>query len=544
MRGAFLVFALAVALDAQNRGTVAGTVVSQTSGNAVRRATVILKPATAGQTSYAAETDDSGGFSMDGIPAGVYTCAASRAGFTEHPPHNVGSGTRPALVEVKANATASMTLRMMPLGVISGRIIDEEGGPVRNAEVVAMQYSAFTTGRSEGEGVHVISNDRGEFRLHGLYPGGWYLRVNPPRPDLLDGPVMILGMAALTRMYTPRTRLPTRGTPQPEIQTTFYPGVEDSGSATPVDVPAGGERGGMEIRMPRRRLFSVRGRLPGGEDNLTITVEKRPADPHFRWAGTQSSHEGQFDVGGLAPGSYTLDAELPARSSTESRMYATVSVDIYDADVEGLELRFQPGVSVSGTVRVVGRTPLAVTDVVPMLVGRDMDRWGVVGTVGEDGGLSIENAVPETYHLRIQTPGVYVVGLKNGEREGAGQTLDLRNGAIEELEVTVSADTGMVEGMAPAGSFITLIPAESGWDWRDRYREVTADDEGRYRVEGVVPGRYTAFAWHDVEQGAPKEASFRRRYEAFGVPVSVKPLERISVELKEADASEMKATVR
>jgi hypothetical protein len=67
------------------------------------------------------------------------------------------------------------------------------------------------------------------------------------------------------------------------------------------------------------------------------------------------------------------------------------------------------------------------------------------------------------------------------------------------------------------------------------------DDEGRYRLEGVVPGHYTAFAWHDVEQGAPKEASFRRRYEAFGVPLAVKPLERVRVDLKEADASEMNA---
>jgi hypothetical protein len=477
MRGALLALALAAALDAQNGGTLAGTIVSKTTGNPVRHATVIVKPGTASQTSYAAETDDSGQFSMEGIPAGVYTCAASHPGFADHPPHNVGSGTRPESVEVKANAIVSMTLRMMPLGVISGRILDEEGAPVRDADVVAMQYSAFTTGKSDAEGVRGVSNDRGEFRLHGVYPGDWYLRVNPPRPDLVDRQILMLGMGGPPPIYTPRTRLPTRGE-QHEMQTTFYPGVEDSGSAAPVDVPPGGERGGLEIRMPRRRLFSVRGRLPGGEDNLTITVEKRPADPHFRWAGVQSGHEGQFDVSGLSPGSYTLNAELPARSSTESRMYATVSVDIYDSDVEGMELRFQPGVSVSGSVRVVGKTRVAVTDVLPMLVGSE-DRWSVLGTASEDGGLSIENAIPGTYHLRIQSPGIYVVGMKNGDREGADQTLDLRNGAIDELAVTVSADTGMVEGTAPAGSFITLIPAQSEWDWRELYREVTADDEGR-----------------------------------------------------------------
>ena len=165
-----------------------------------------------------------------------------------------------------------VVLRMTPLGVISGRILDPEGFPVAAASVQAVQYG-FANG---GKQILVVrqdtqSDDRGEYRLYNLFPGEHYVRASKQDMGMNFG-------------------IEVRGTKPPAFSMTYYPSALDPAQARMQDVPAGGERRPVDIHIQRRVLYSIRGPLPGPQTNgpngfsvfqTQISVQRRPGRLQF-----------------------------------------------------------------------------------------------------------------------------------------------------------------------------------------------------------------------------------------------------------------------
>ena len=49
----------------------------------------------------------------------------------------------------------------------------------------------------------------------------------------------------------------------------------------------------------------------------------------------------------------------------------------------------------------------------------------------------------------------------------------------------------------------------------------TADDDGRFRLQGVAPGEYRLYAWSTLDGAAYRNAEFMRKYDDRGVRVHV-----------------------
>ena len=66
---------------------------------------------------------------------------------------------------------------------------------------------------------------------------------------------------------------------------------------------------------------------------------------------------------------------------------------------------------------------------------------------------------------------------------------------------------------------IALVPTDrKRIDW---YRSTTTDTQGRYKIQGIPPGNYRAFAWEDVERDAWEDAGFLNPYEGRGTTVQI-----------------------
>src|SRR5262245_24629573 len=78
-----------------------------------------------------------------------------------------------------------------PPGVIAGRVVDDDGRPMRGVRVRAL-VRASRDGPSEmtPRGNTSTTNDRGEFRLFWLEPGAYYILINPIPP--LDPPRILM----------------------------------------------------------------------------------------------------------------------------------------------------------------------------------------------------------------------------------------------------------------------------------------------------------------------------------------------------------------
>src|SRR4029453_18943809 len=156
-------------------GRLRGRVIAGDTGSAVRRAQVRISGSEIGTKT--ALTDTQGRYEFRDLPAGRFNVSVSKSGFVtmqygQNRPFEPG---RPIeLVDAQKMDKADVAL---PRGsVLAGRVADEFGEAVAEAEVTAMRMQ-YTNGRRRlvPSGRNGITNDLGQFRIYGLPPGEYYV---------------------------------------------------------------------------------------------------------------------------------------------------------------------------------------------------------------------------------------------------------------------------------------------------------------------------------------------------------------------------------
>src|SRR5690242_17597632 len=171
----------------QETGSIQGRVINAVTGEAVRKADIVLSRNESQQNQrYTTTTSSSGWFAMQDVEPGRYNLSVSKRGYANliygaHGPGRPGA----ALSLDPGQHLADITLRMSPQAVIAGRVIDEDGDPVPFIGVQLMHYT-FRKGKRKLEAWdNAGTNDLGEYRLFGLSPGKYYLSATPfERPRL------------------------------------------------------------------------------------------------------------------------------------------------------------------------------------------------------------------------------------------------------------------------------------------------------------------------------------------------------------------------
>ena len=527
-----ILFLAAAALRAQG-GLVEGKVVTTTDASPVRKADVLLraaalagdKPGRPGRDNYLARTDSNGRFSIAGVAPGNYECVASRVGFAALPPDRyANAATVPRIAVENGARVADLVLRLTPLGVVTGHVLDAEGYPVSSASVRAVHYSYEQGKKVLTGGESVKSDDRGEYRIYDLFPGTYYLRVRAPADDFVN-------------------TLPVRGGRPPlGYRSTYYPSALEAAQAAPVEAMAGGETRSIDIRLQPLKTFTVRGKLPASGSparwrNLELWVQKRPVDPD-----SQENYRTSRDADGweadLPSGSYVVQLDM-TDPATNARQVGRAIVEVASADLDGVELSFAPGPEISGTVKFAGTGAVALDSLIVSLAPVEEGRQAGVRAKA-DGTLTPLNMLPGVYRIRVDPDDkVYPKSIKLGNRELADRLVDLTTGAGGALAIVVASDFGAVQGTVtdaagtPAPDHnVTLIPDQTKADWANWFREALTDRQGRFAIHGVAPGRYTAFAWQDAPRGAPQNAEFREPFASFGQTVTVEAAGQQTLELK------------
>jgi protocatechuate 3,4-dioxygenase beta subunit len=541
-------FALAAgALSAQSGAAVEGKVISTVDGSPVRKAAILLRAAAADRDSYATETDAAGHFAFAAVVPGPYQCEAARTGFEDHAFNRHPRVAHLNLAE--GQHVDNVVLRLTPLGVISGQVMDPEGQPVAGAVVTANLNGTVAIGQNTP--ARAVSDDRGEYRLPGLYPGSYYVLANPLAEDA-TGAYSSFGPQGVNRNYlrTIPPPIPVRGPAQSPLASTYYPSALEFSQARAIEVTAGKETTSVTVHVQRRALYSVRGKLPGGSPAPILARNRTEGAAHV--AGARFYKDGAFEVSGLPSGSYIL-TRMPGPAQ-QGGTFARAYVDIADHDVENVEFVPLGGARLAGTVKVTGRTRVAMSSVeirLEPVAGPGFLTPAWIPKV--DGTFELGSIEPEVYRIGIGHPNVirdppqpptpvYITSVKLGDADLPDGALDLRHGSSEKLTISVSGDVGNLDGMVIGDdgqplpqAAVTLIPDTTKWDWRDRYRDVEADGTGHFVIDKVVPGKYKLFAWVDVAAGSAQSADFRKPYDKFAVEVLIEPNARQTLQLKAID---------
>jgi Carboxypeptidase regulatory-like domain len=423
----------------------------------------------------------------------------------------------------------AIVFQLSPQAVITGQVLDEDGEGVAGQPVRALRY-VYRGGRRQWSMVGTVqTSDIGEFRLPNLEPGRYLVSSSAPSGGLNRRQIV--------------SSEPLPSVPDMMYATTYYPSTTNASTAIPIDVGAGGEVRGIDVRLVKTQVYRVRGRVvgngaggtggTGGRAGATVTLTPRDGGPGSPITGAALGPEGQFELRSVPPGQYTAMAQSRGGGL---EFIATQPLDVVGNHVEGLVLTMVAGGEVQGSVKVVGAaTPPELKSVSVVL--RPVGFAGSApprSRVGDDLKFTLKSVPPVRYAVTVT--GVpetcYVQSVKYGGGEVTDAGVEMTNGGV--LEVTLSAAAARVDavvldkdGKAGWHAVVALIPKDGSMTVVQ-----TADENGILTFKGLKPGDYRLLAWEDVESGAPYDRDFLKPFEPQAKSVKLEAAGHEAVQLK------------
>jgi protocatechuate 3,4-dioxygenase beta subunit len=528
---ATLLFAFAVAGWAQP-AEVTGRVVSSLNGQPLAGALVTLRGTDdAGQT-YICETGSNGRFSITGVVPGTYEANPAKDGYGPKAGATRSPKDFPPVTVEAGKPVAPLDLRMVPEGVIAGRIVDSDGVPARRSFIELLQYG-YSGGKRQLRIVHgTQTDDRGEYRFFYIAPGKYFLRARP-------GP---------QRQFVGRGERVGTGLEEGGV-VTYYPGSADAARATELQLAPGLEMDGIDVRLLSERMYSIRGRIlnTASGNAYNVNAQLLSADGIRPNMLTRLINDG-YEIWGVPPGRYAVIGQSfpqqqgprPPNGPPQAgpREFAREVVEVTDHDLEHIDLTFAKGTPIKGVVR--GEAGVSVQDapnisLMPASLDPTITTFG--GRIDKDGSFTID-AAPGDYLLRIGSGKVYIKTVFAGKEPLPDGKIDSTHLAGD-LTVVLASDFGKVEGVVTGedgkpvyNAYVSLIPDQSRADWQNLARNAFTKADGRFSMTSIQPGAYKIWAWTGVETGAPQDAEFRKPYEERGVPVKLESNGKQTVELK------------
>jgi hypothetical protein len=509
---------------ASGRGIVQGHVVESKSGDAVKKAIVILRRGQDPGTG--ALTDETGAFRFDDIETGAYTVSAERDGFVLAPE------SERTVVEVKPGpAESELTLKLIRTGAISGRVLDIDGDPVTGASV---QVVAIPERKQRPSRFNAVTNDRGEYRSFNIPPGRYRLAVSyEPRLRQIQ-----------VRMQRPRAQ--SSSTPDETYALTYYPATLDPKQARTIDVEAGMDLQGFDIQILRARGVTVRGTVSAGGGASPGAIVLVTLSPIGQTVGFRSyenvvrDSSDAFEIAQVLPGVYALSAEAPLNGRNLS---TTRAIEVGSADVEGISLTLAPPQTISGTIIVPeGRTiPGSLIAFLAPRESRD-NRAGGMSQPGKDGVFQMRDVPAGDYDLIIGNTGagddLYVSAIEVGDDDALASGIHIGEKAVGPLRIVMKGNGGVVQVNARdvkdkplPDAFVRLVPDSPRRAQMALYSECKTDARGTCVLLGVAPGSYHAFAFGEEKRIDFRDPAATSEIEDSGKAISVSEGEHKSIEL-------------
>ncbi|MCC6857463.1 MAG: hypothetical protein IT158_02825 [Bryobacterales bacterium] len=419
-----------------------------------------LKFHKAGQYELAAdlETDRAGRAQAAGLAPGEYRVEISKPNYV--------TATLPLNVPA-----SGLLVRLVRYGVIGGTVRNQEGQPVPGRLLLTggatggrarVSVLVKRPGREEFETFREATvDDNGSYRVHDLPPGQyavglWY-------SGLRDGSGMQL-----------------------------YP---DNASPRFFSVAGGEEYGSVDFAIAPRPASRVSGRvaLPKPDDRFALALGL-PEQPALPVGVATTEPGGSFRFEKVPPGVYDLFVSGPIRGYgafewmlDEKPLFGRTRVQVTSGDVEGIDVPVGPGRSIGVVLRPHGGARARGCPQSARVTLRSIEPWGAMLTSQAQASFDAEQKVGNL------APGRYRVtasGLGEGCYAANEPVVDLGGDAAGPVAVELAAAgsvEGLLRGSAAAASVVVLLDAVSD---NAQARLALPSAEGRFRFEGLRPGRY------------------------------------------------------
>jgi Carboxypeptidase regulatory-like domain len=511
--------------DSRTAAVVEGSVISKLSGAPVKSAHVIytrITSATGGTVSpISADTDAGGNFTLH-LPPGTYRLWVERNGFARQiygALSPAGEGTN--LTLAAGQQLSQVIFRLVPQGAIAGRVVDEDGDPIQSVGIQVLRFSYANGHRQLISVTGSSSNDRGEYRVFGLPAGRYLLHAALPN--------------------SPMSRPFESGALVPEVQdayaASYYPGVIDVDSATPVSLSEGSDLSDVNFQLHKVRALSVRGRISSPIDKFSSSQiqvvlahsENGMASYIGRASAYVDSATGKFEIHGVSPGSYLLVAsQLFAGHPFGGR--APIEVSAAPAREE-VSLPLSAAFDVVGTVELEGAPRGNVPNITVRLVPSEGLALGPqpASKVSADGSIRLSGVTPGRWMIVVDAlpEGLWLKSESFAGNEVLAGELNLTENARGQLRIVLAANGAQIAGTItannqPSPATVVLVPeAPELRSAHQMYQVTNTTERGLFTLKSVPPGSYKLFAFQEIEPFEWFDPEELKLVEDMGVTLTV-----------------------
>ena len=513
---------------------IAGTVVNALSKTPIPKALVRINPAQAipdarASAARLAITSDDGRFAFLNVPAGKYQLSAARPNDRAQMFLGHGSQFSTAVVTGPNFDTAHLVFPYHAAGALDGSVIDENGEPVRNAQIYAFRHDTIDGRLQYVRAGQAVSHGAGLFHF-GHLVGGSYLVAVSARPWFANGAQRVEKASELDVAYP----------------FTYYPGTAELSAATPITINEGNT---SKIQIPLRAVPAI---------HLSLNLPATSSDPAKAGPGQPQQFIQITTVGpdnipitthgvfprqdiseGIAPGRYRL-----LQRGTRNGEYSTNSSKIVDLTTDTpLEFDTMGHAAVSGTVSIEGSEK--ITNPVVVMLAPVSGGPPLRAQAGKDlhfefsGGLA-----PGRY--RVFLPANRAFFLKSITAKGAnvsGGQVDLQPNATVQLSLVMTPSSDLklpLQGVAlrsgkpQAGAMVLLLPANHATT--DLIRRDQSDLDGSFNLSEIPPGDYRLLAidnGHGLAYRDPKViAPYLAKAQSIKIGATTPPPTDLKVEIQ------------
>jgi hypothetical protein len=255
--------------------------------------------------------------------------------------------------------------------------------------------------------------------------------------------------------------------------------------------------------------------------NATVTAVYRSNDPIKVNPTSKTDKDGVYTLNGLITGDYDIVATVPAENNT--RRVAVQRLNIQTSNINGLTLTATNGSELNGQIRIdsgsvngfrVGFGPEFQELPGPAIGAIPADAFTVRRL--QPGNYRVSISRPESY-----PPSLYVKSIQMGRTEAVGGIVHVDGSTTGPLEITLGRNGGSIEGrvtdnlrQSAANVMVILVPDFATRP--DLFKTATTDSNGAFRIQGIAPGGYLAYAWSWVPNGIWQNPEFLRSVERQG----------------------------